>query len=81
MTASSTRRLVRFAAPLVLAAGLTGAAGAQPNVADSPTDIRPLLIGSETPSAAVQTLEGAETDLRDVILGKKSVLIFYRGGW
>ena len=81
MTASSTRRLVRFTAPLVLAASLTGTAAAQPSVADSPTDIRPLLIGSETPSAAVQTLEGAETDLRDVLLGKKSILIFYRGGW
>ena len=85
MTASSPRisnRLTRFAAPLALAAGLAASvAGAQSEVADSPTDVRPLLIGSDTPSAAVQTLDGKDTDLRDLLLGKKSVLIFYRGGW
>lgn len=75
-----TRRIARLAVPLALAAGLA-ATGAQAEVADSPTDVRPLLIGSETPPATVHTLEGTETDLRDLLLGKKSVLIFYRGGW
>lgn len=78
----TTQRLLRLAAPLVLTTAFaTAAAGAPSEIADSPTDVRPLLIGSETPSAAVQTLDGTESDLRDLLLGKKSVLIFYRGGW
>lgn len=80
--ARRSSRLARFAAPLALAAGMSvGAAGAATEIADSPAEIRPLLIGSEAPSATVQTLEGNATDLRDTLLGKKSVLIFYRGGW
>lgn len=77
----TTQRLLRLAAPLALATAFAAAAGAQSDVADSPTEVRPLLIGSAAPAAAVQTLDGQEADLRDLLLGKKSVLIFYRGGW
>lgn len=49
--------------------------------ASSPTAIRPLLLGSEVPAAQVQTLDGEAADLRAIVAGKPSLLLFYRGGW
>ncbi|HUP25133.1 MAG TPA: hypothetical protein VNB06_19610 [Thermoanaerobaculia bacterium] len=49
--------------------------------AGSPTEIRPLLIGSEVPSAEVRSVDGQAADLREIVLGKPTLLLFYRGGW
>jgi hypothetical protein len=49
--------------------------------ASSPTEIRPLLIGSEVPSAEVRSVDGRAADLREIVLGKPTLLLFYRGGW
>jgi hypothetical protein len=43
--------------------------------------IRPLLIGSVAPAAAVLSLDGEELDLADIVTQKPTVLIFFRGGW
>lgn len=51
------------------------------NVAASAEEIRPLLVGSAVPSVTVRTIDGTEVDLREVVLQKPSVLVFYRGGW
>lgn len=47
----------------------------------SPTEVRPLLIGSEVPSVEVLALDGTSVDLKSVVGDKKAVVIFYRGGW
>ncbi len=44
-------------------------------------DIRPILIGSEIPAAVVKNVDGKNLSLREHLKGKKTVLIFYRGGW
>ena len=49
--------------------------------ASSADEIQPLLIGSPTPSAGVQTADGSAIDLAMLVAGKRTVLIFYRGGW
>lgn len=52
-----------------------------PSPAASPTEIRPLLLGSEVPSVAVRDVDGKDADLRAVVAGKPTLLVFYRGGW
>ncbi len=43
--------------------------------------VNPLLIRAKVPSAQVVTQQGENRDLRDLLKGKSSVVIFYRGGW
>jgi peroxiredoxin len=50
-------------------------------VADSAEDICPIKIGEKIPSVNVRTLDSENVDLSKLTLGKKTVLIFYRGGW
>ncbi len=49
--------------------------------AASAEDIAPLGVGSEMPSAHLQTLEGETIDLREMVTEQPAVLVFYRGGW
>lgn len=49
--------------------------------ASAPHEIRPLLIGSDVPSAEVRDVEGRPVDLRALVAGKPTLLLFYRGGW
>lgn len=52
-----------------------------PAVVASATEAKPLKAGVEAPNAKLVNLDGDETLLKDVLKGKKTVLIFYRGGW
>ncbi len=47
----------------------------------SPREICPLLIGDTVPAVTVASVDGAPVGLTEVISGKPTVLIFYRGGW
>ncbi len=49
--------------------------------ANSADEVNPLLIGAKIPSAQVANQQGDSMDLTDVLQGKSSVVIFYRGGW
>ncbi len=49
--------------------------------ANTAQEISPLLIGATVPSAKVATQQGDQTDIRNVLEGKSSVVIFYRGSW
>ncbi|MBK7381608.1 MAG: AhpC/TSA family protein [Ignavibacteriales bacterium] len=50
-------------------------------VAQNANEICPIKIGEEIPSAILQSLDGNEINIREIIQGNKSILIFYRGGW
>lgn len=50
-------------------------------IPEKPEDISPLLISETIPSVDVIDLEGAVVNTNDLLIGKKSVLIVYRGGW
>lgn len=50
-------------------------------VADSPEQIQPLLIGTKTPQVKLSTVDGKTVQLKDLISKKPTVLVFYRGGW
>lgn len=50
-------------------------------VAATPEAAKPIAVGTKAPNAKVQTIDGTATTLKKVIMGKPTVLIFYRGGW
>lgn len=50
-------------------------------VANSAEEVCPIKIGSEIPDVIVHALEGNEISIRKIIDGRKSIIIFYRGGW
>ncbi len=54
------------------------------HAAELPTraeDVRPLLLGSASPTADLQTLDGSQLSLTQALAGRPTVLVFYRGGW
>lgn len=65
----------------ILFTALTTAVNAQSTVAKTATDIAPLLIGEKIPNAALKSSENTVVNLSDLIQKKKTVLVFYRGGW
>lgn len=50
-------------------------------VAEQSEDIAPLLIGENIPTAEITNLSGEKVILTELLEGKKSILLFYRGGW
>ncbi len=46
-----------------------------------PEDISPLLISEKIPDISLQTLQGESISLAGKLGEKRSVLLFYRGGW
>ncbi len=45
-----------------------------------PEDVKPLLIGQKIPSVQLKDTKGQVVDTKEA-LNKKTILIFYRGGW
>lgn len=73
----SIKSLVASAALL-----LATVSSAHAQIADAPTSVRPLLNGLNAPlQAQVQRLTGEKVELKQLIAGKPTVLVFYRGGW
>ena len=50
-------------------------------VPENPEDISPLLISEKVPDASLQSIEGESVSVVELLKEKKSVLLFYRGGW
>ena len=68
-----------FCAAVLLAGGAAAATAAE--VPASADEVRPLLIGAQAPEATVQSLDGTDVALKDILAKQRSVLVFYRGGW
>lgn len=54
---------------------------AQSQVPNSANDAKPLKVGLELPKVDLVTLDGKTVSLQHVVGGKKTVIVFYRGGW
>lgn len=54
---------------------------AQNDLPKTAFDISPLLIGEKIPMITLTSSENKKIDLSSVLLGKKTILVFYRGGW
>lgn len=50
-------------------------------VPNSPSEIRPLLIGAKVPEVTLQTVGGDPFALAAAVSERPIILIFYRGGW
>ena len=64
---------------LLLVFGCVG--NAQNSLPESATDVAPLLIGEKIPNSSLQSAEGKAVAMETVLNGKRTVLVFYRGGW
>ncbi|MGO4771084.1 peroxiredoxin-like family protein [Flavobacterium sp. W22_SRS_FK3] len=56
-------------------------ANAQNAIPKSATDIAPLLIGENIPNHILKSSDNQDVSISDLIKKKKTVLVFYRGGW
>lgn len=65
----------------IVLATITFVAHSQTAVPKTATDIAPLLIGEKIPNVTLQTSDNKEVQLADLFKKKKTVLVFYRGGW
>lgn len=50
-------------------------------IADTPEEISPLLIGEKIPEISITAINGEAKNLTELIAEKPTVLLFYRGGW
>ncbi|MBZ0213390.1 MAG: AhpC/TSA family protein [Nitrospirae bacterium] len=50
-------------------------------VAPNASDAKPLKAGDKVPAVTVRDASGASVRLTEVLAGKKTVVVFYRGGW
>ncbi|CAA6678406.1 MULTISPECIES: peroxiredoxin-like family protein [unclassified Lentimonas] len=50
-------------------------------VTDDPREVNPIEVGSTAPEAELSDVEGNTVALSEALGSKKSILIFYRGGW
>ncbi|OMQ12973.1 peroxiredoxin-like family protein [[Flexibacter] sp. ATCC 35103] len=60
---------------------LTSVTNAQNAIPKSATDIAPLLIGEKIPDITLKSSENTAVQISDLLKKKKTVLVFYRGGW
>jgi peroxiredoxin len=65
----------------ILAVTITALAKQQTDVAKTAAEAVPLKVGTVAPNSQLLTLEGKSRSLKEVLGGKPTVLIFYRGGW
>lgn len=64
---------------MLLTIGLS--VNAQNDLPKLATDIAPLLIGEKIPSIILKSVDNTNVDLAALIGSKKTILVFYRGGW
>ncbi|MFV8370515.1 peroxiredoxin-like family protein [Flavobacterium sp. LB2R40] len=63
----------------LLALGIS--VNAQNNLPKSASEIAPLLIGEKIPDVILKSVENKEVNLTELIAKKRTILVFYRGGW
>jgi glutathione peroxidase len=73
-------KMMRIALTVLLALIGTSAM-ASDDSAERASDICPVLVGETVPNVQVRDVDGREVMLHEVLAGKPTVIIFYRGGW
>ena len=58
-----------------------GMSPAHAQLAERAEDVHPLLPGSAAPDAEVRQVDGSALSFRELLDGKPSLVVFYRGGW
>jgi thiol-disulfide isomerase/thioredoxin len=79
-TARRSFLFLRFA--LVLGGGFLAApANAADLVASNAQDAKPIGVGTAAPDAGLRDLAANDVTLHEIVAGKPTVVIFYRGSW
>lgn len=60
---------------------LSNISNSQNQLPASPTAVSPLLIGAKVPEATLTSMDGKTVSVSELIKSKKTILVFYRGGW
>lgn len=68
-------------AALIGSMGAALALAPQGEVAATAAEAKPLKVGVQAPNSTLRTMGGKLVELKDVLKGKFTALIFYRGGW
>jgi len=71
----------RLLLTLVVAACAASPATWAADVAASPEEIRPLLVGAEVPDLTLTAADGTAVGLRETGKEQRAIFVFYRGGW
>ena len=50
-------------------------------IAVSAEETKPLKVGDSVPAVELADMEGRSVDLSEMVAAKRTVIIFYRGGW
>jgi len=72
------RSIFAFAAGVIW---MTSTPPALAQLPDDPTDVRPLVVGTEAPDVPLATADGTVTTLHTVLGDAPAIVVFYRGGW
>lgn len=54
---------------------------AQTELPKTATDVSPLLIGEKIPNLTLKSVDDTDVNLLEIFSKKKTILVFYRGGW
>lgn len=54
---------------------------AQTELPATATEISPLLIGERIPNITLKSVDNVDVNLIEILSKKKTILVFYRGGW
>lgn len=54
---------------------------AQTELPKTAMEISPLLIGEKIPNLSLKSVDNVDVNLSDLFANKKTILVFYRGGW
>lgn len=69
------------AALLMGSMGAALALAPQGEVASTAAEAKPLKVGAQAPNSTLRSIGDKAVELKDVLKGKFTALIFYRGGW
>jgi len=72
--------LIRLFSPILIAL-LVLPNGGLATLSEDPSSIKPLEVGEAIPNVSIQASNGEPASFEAIVEGKKTVLIFYRGGW
>ena len=82
LSTTARRSILFLMFALVLGGGfLSAPANAADLVASSAKEAKPIEVGTAAPDAGLRDLDGNDVTLHEIVAGKPTVLIFYRGSW
>ena len=74
-------KVVGLVVPMLIGSLALAAVGQSGPIPSTPTQIRPILIGSEAPGPVLKNASGEDVDLSQLLEQRPTILVFYRAHW